>query len=133
MKFRTRARASATARANLGGPGPLNPWWIMDNWSRFVGCPMHTWDFITERDPEEPDILSLLGAGLESFADPEVASHFLEDVAGIHFDIGPDEYRRLAANWRDRSKAEAFVAEGVRQDMIMNSEEAPAEDWITAF
>ena len=75
----------------------------------------------------------MVGAGLESFADPEVASDFLEDVAGIHFDILPDEYRRLSANWRDRSKAEAFVAEGVRQDMIMNSEEASAEDWITAF
>ncbi len=95
---------------------------------------MHTWDFITERDPEEPDILSLLGAGLESFADPKVASDFLEDFAGNNFDYcGPDEYRRLSANWRDRSKAEAFVAEGVRKDMIMNSEEAPAEAWITAF
>ena len=95
---------------------------------------MHTWDFITERDPEEPDILSLLGAGLESFADPEVASDFLEDLKhNFRYYCGPDEYRRLSANWRDRSKAEAFVAEGVRQDMILNSEEAPAEDWITAF
>ena len=95
---------------------------------------MSNWDFITERDPEEPDILSLLGAGLESFADPKVASDFLEDFAGNNFDYcGPDEYRRLSANWRDRSKAEAFVAEGVRKDMIISSEEAPAEAWITAF
>ena len=92
---------------------------------------MHTWDFITERDPEEPDILSLLGAGLESFADPEVASNFLEDFAGNNFDYcGPDEYRLLSANWRDRSKAEAFVAEGVRQDMFMNGQEASADRFL---
>ena len=76
----------------------------------------------------------MLGAGLESFADPEVASDFLEDFKhNFRYYCGPDEYRRLSANWRDRSKAEAFVAEGVRQDMILNSEEAPAEAWITAF
>ena len=80
---------------------------------------MHTWDFITERDPEDPDILSLLGAGLESFADPEVASDFLQDFAGNNFDdCGPDEYRLLSANWRDRSKAEAFVAANFLSDSM---------------
>ena len=43
--------------------GPANPWWIMDNWSRFVGCRMSNWRFGPERDPEEHDITSLLGPG----------------------------------------------------------------------
>ena len=92
---------------------------------------MHTWDFITERDPEEPDILSLLGAGLESFADPKVASDFLEDFKHNFGDYaGPDEYRLLSANWRDRSKADAFVAKGVRRDMFMNGQEASADRFL---
>ena len=116
---------------NVWDTGLANPWWIIDNWSKYVGRPISSWDFSPERDPEEPDITSLVGAGLESFADPEVASHFLEDVAGIHFDIGPDEYRRLAANWRDRSKADAFVAKGVRRDMFRYGQEASADRFLT--
>ena len=67
----------------------------------------------------------------ESFADPEVASDFLEDFAGNNFDYcGPDEYRLLSANWRDRSKADAFVAKGVRRDMFMNGQDASADRFL---
>ena len=61
----------------------------------------------------------------------EVASDFLEDFAGNNFDYcGPDEYRLLSANWRDRSKADAFVAKGVRRDMFMNGQEASADRFL---
>ena len=56
---------------------------------------------------------------------------------------GPDEYRRLSANWKDRTKADQFVAVAVAQYESDNrsqspigsegGEEAPAEDWILAF
>ena len=37
------------------------------------------------------------------------------DVVAFARNHGPDEYRRLSANWKDRSKADAFVALAVAQ------------------
>ena len=58
-------------------------------------------------------------------------------------DTGPDEYRRLSAKWKDRSKADEFVAIAVEQYESDNrspspigsegGEEAAPEDWILAF
>ena len=134
---------------NVWDTGLANPWWLIANWSKYVGCPIANWNFGPERAPEEPDIPSLVGTGLESLADPvdyaieffdkcsspEFASDFFE--AGIiaddpgHLDV----CRRLSSNWKDRSKADAFVELAVERAMIRESdgEEAPAEAWITAF
>ena len=56
----------------------------------------------------------MFGAGLESWRHPENASNFLEDVLS-HIDGDVGVYRRLSANWKDRSKADAFVAVAVAQ------------------
>ena len=118
-----------------------NPWYIMRNWAHWVGFPMRSWDLGPERAPDQPDIPSLVGAGLESFADAEFASDFLEEC--WHMDTGPDEYRRLSAKWKDRSKADEFVAIAVEQYESDNrspspigsesGEEASPLDWILAF
>ena len=54
---------------------------------------------------------------------------------------GPDEYRRLSANWKDRSKADEFVAIAVEQYEsdnrspsssidFENGQEADADAWL---
>ena len=101
--------------------GVANPWFIIGNWAIYLGYPNWGWSFgpDSERPPEEPNIPSLVGAGLESFADPKVASDFLQEAWGyfvMNFLNGPDEYRRLSANWSDRSKAAAFVAQAPVND-----------------
>ena len=59
-------------------------------------------------------IQSMFGAGLESWRHPENASNFLEDVLS-HIDGDVGVYRRLSANWKDRTKADQFVAVAVAQ------------------
>ena len=55
----------------------------------------------------------------------------LSSLCGARIPRPPGELAtRLTANWRDRSKAEAFVAEGVRHDMFMNGQEASADRFL---
>ena len=89
-----------------------NPWYVMRNWAHWVGCPISNWSFCTT---EQHDIPSLIGAGLGSFADPEFASGILQECCYMDQWPGPDEYRRLSANWKDRTKADQFVAVAVAQ------------------
>ena len=90
-----------------------NPWYVMRNWAHWVGSPISNWNYSPVTD--QPDVPSLIGAGLESFADPEFAEDFLQECCYMDQWPGPDEYRRLSANWKDRSKADAFVALAVAQ------------------
>ena len=95
-------------------------------WATKIGNGVSTWDLEGRKPAGE---LVLIGDGLEQWADATLAANFF-----VEFLIdGPDHHacleicQDLSRNWRDRSKAAAFVA--VQQEITEDIQRQFDEDW----
>ena len=79
------------------------------NGSRSFGSPF-SFPFVLPEHQDDYDASPLVGAALESWADPELAVSFLDDLMNYALDRSVTVHRRVSATWRDRSKADAFVS-----------------------
>ena len=97
------------------GRGPRRCSCIIKGWSWWVGCPINGArsfgpHFAPLTSHEYVDVSPIVGPALESWADPKTAFDFLSDLVEHAFDSDATGPRHMSATWRDRGKADAFVA-----------------------